>query len=116
MSPEAYDRGGRGLGRTAMSTQELKWAGVLAGVVAGTLTLDSAATLMGVSHRQAKRLCARYRDQGAAGLRHGRARPASNRATSSRVRKRALALIRAKYSGTIDERFGPTFGGRASGE
>ena len=42
-----------------MSTPELKRAGVLARVVAGTLTLGSAATLMGVSYRQAKRLCAR---------------------------------------------------------
>jgi transposase len=91
-----------------MSTGELKRAGVLARVVAGTLTLRSAATLMAVSYRQAKRLCARYRDQGAAGLRHGSAGRASNRATSGRVRKRALALIRAKYSGAIDERFGPT--------
>src|SRR6266487_46834 len=91
-----------------MSTRELTRAGVLARVVAGTLTLGSAATLMGMSYRQAKRLCARYRDQGAAGLRHGSAGRASNRATSSRVRQRALALIRAKYSGAIDERFGPT--------
>ena len=91
-----------------MSTPELKRAGVLARVVAGTLTLGSAATLMGVSYRQAKRLCARYRAQGAAGVQHGSAGRTSNRATSSRVRKRALALIRAKYSGTIDERFGPT--------
>jgi transposase len=91
-----------------MSRQELARAGVLARVVAGTLTLGSAATLMGVSDRQAKRLSARYRDRGAAGLQHGRAGRASNRATSSRVRKRALALIRAKYSGALDERFGPT--------
>src|ERR1700681_1895490 len=108
MSPYAYDHGGRGLGRTAMSTQELKRAGVLGRVVARTLTLGSAATLMGVSDRQAKRLCARSRDQSAAGLQHGRAGRASNRVTSSRVRKRALALIRAKYRGAIDERFGPT--------
>jgi len=91
-----------------MSRQELTRAGVLARVMAGTLTLGSAATVMGVSYRQAKRVCARYRAQGAAGLRHGSAGHASNRATSSRIRKRALALIRAKYSGTIDERFGPT--------
>jgi transposase len=91
-----------------MSTSEVKRAGVLARVVAGTLTLGSAATLMGVSYRQAKRLCARYRHQGAEGLRHGSAGRASNRATAGGVRKRALALIRAKYGGAIDERFGPT--------
>jgi hypothetical protein len=79
-----------------MSTPELKRAGVLARVEAGTLTLGSAATLMGVSYRQAKRVWARYRDQGAVGLRHGSAGQASNRAMSSRVRTRALALIRAK--------------------
>lgn len=91
-----------------MSTQELQRAGVLARVVAGALTLASAATLIGVGYRQVKRLCARYRDQGAAALRHGNAGRASNRATSGRIRKRALALIRAKYSGARDERFGPT--------
>jgi transposase len=91
-----------------MSTQELKRAGVLARVVAKTLSLESAATLIGVSYRQVKRLCTRYRNQGAAGLRHGNAGRVSNRATSSRVRKRALALIRTKYSGAIEERFGPT--------
>jgi transposase len=91
-----------------MSTNELKRAGVLARVVAGTLTLRGAATLMAVSYRQAKRLSGRYRKQGAAGVRHGSAGRASNRATSIRVRTRALALIRTKYSGTIDERFGPT--------
>ncbi len=92
-----------------MSTKELKRAGVLARVVAGTLTLGAAATLMGVSYRQAKRLyraVSRRRARRACGMaaRGG----ASNRATSSRIRKRVLALIRAKYSGAIDERFGPT--------
>lgn len=91
-----------------MSTRELTRAGVLARVVAATLTLQSAATLMGVSYRQAKRLAARYRAKGAAGLRHGNAGRASNRAAGARVRKRVLALIREKYGGRIDERFGPT--------
>lgn len=91
-----------------MSATELKRAGVLARVAAGTLTLGAAADLMGVSYRQAKRLTARFRQKGAAGLRHGNAGRASNRATASSVRKRVLKLVRAKYSGTIDERFGPT--------
>ena len=47
-----------------MSTRELKRAGVLARVVAATLTLGSAATLMGVSYRQAKRLCTMKRSVG----------------------------------------------------
>jgi transposase len=91
-----------------MSTKELTRAGILARVKAATLTLQAAATLMGVSYRQAKRLAARYRRQGARGLRHGNAGRGSNRATSARTRKRVLGLIQAKYGGRIDERFGPT--------
>ena len=96
------------MGRTAMSTRELTPAGVLARVQAESLSLRSAATLMDVSYRQAKRLWARYREEGAAGLRHGNVGRASNHAWSTRLRTRVLALIRAKYGGAIDERFGPT--------
>jgi hypothetical protein len=68
-----------------MSTRELRRAGVLARVAAGTLTLRSAAELMGVSYRQAKRVYGRYRTKGAAGLRHGNAGRPSNRDTASDV-------------------------------
>jgi transposase len=81
---------------------------VLARVAAGTLKLGSAATLMEVSYRQAKRLYRRYRSEGAKGLKHRSAGRRSNRATDTRRRGRVLALIRQKYSGGIDERFGPT--------
>jgi transposase len=91
-----------------MSTRELVRGGVLARVVAKTLTLGAAATVLAVSYRQAKRLLRRYRATGAAGLRHGSAGRASNRATDATVRRRALALIRAKYGGAVDTRFGPT--------
>jgi transposase len=91
-----------------MSTRELKRAGVLARVAAETLTLKSAAALMDVSYRQAKRLYGRYRAKGAKGLTHGSAGRASNRATDGRRRARVLALIRQKYSGGAAERFGPT--------
>src|SRR3954451_1702400 len=91
-----------------MSATELRRAGVLARVEAQTLTLKSAAALMDVSYRQAKRLYGRYRTSGAKGLKHRSAGRASNRAASPRLRKRVLALIRAKYGGGVDERFGPT--------
>lgn len=91
-----------------MSTRELTRAGVLARVQAATLTLQAAATLMDVSYRQAKRLAARYRMEGARGLRHGNAGRRSNRATRARTRTRVLRLIQEKYGGAIDERFGPT--------
>lgn len=91
-----------------MSTSELRRGGVLARVAAETLTLKSAAALMDVSYRQAKRLYRRYRAAGAKGLKHRSAGRASNRAAPPRLRKRVLALIRAKYGGGVDERFGPT--------
>jgi transposase len=91
-----------------MSTTELRRAGVLARVAAGTLKLGSAAALMEVSYRQAKRLYRRYRAEGATGLTHRSAGRPSNRATATQQRQRVLALIREKYSGRVDERFGPT--------
>ena len=91
-----------------MRTRELKRAGVLARVKAKTLTLRAAAELMEVSYRQAKRLFRRYRHQGAAGLKHRAAGRTSNRQSDGKTRKRALALIREKYSGGVADRFGPT--------
>src|SRR5690606_19841881 len=91
-----------------MSARELGRAGVLARVAAGTLSLGSAATLMEVSYRQAKRLYRRYRAEGAKGLTHRNAGRASNRAADPEQRARALALIRQKYSGDAARRFGPT--------
>lgn len=96
------------MGRTLMSTTELKRAGVLARVVADTLSLRSAAALLAVSYRQAKRLCRRYRQEGAAGLQHRSAGRRSNRARDAALRERALALVKEKYGGGVAERFGPT--------
>jgi transposase len=91
-----------------MSTKELTRAGVLARVAAGTLRLGSAAAVMGVSYRQAKRLYGRYRAEGARGLKHRSAGHRSNAARDAAEREHILALVREKYSGTVDERFGPT--------
>jgi len=91
-----------------MSTRELTRAGVLARVAAGTLSLRSAATMMSVSYRQAKRLYGRYRAEGAKGLRHRSAGRASNAARPTGERTQILAFIREKYSGPVDTRFGPT--------
>jgi transposase len=99
---------GAGLGRTAMSMRELTRAGVLARVAAGTLSVKSAATVMGVSYRQAKRLYRRYRAEGARGVTHRSAGRRSNAARAAPERERILALVREKYSGAVDERFGPT--------
>jgi transposase len=91
-----------------MSTRELTRAGVLARVAAGTLSVTSAAAVMDVSYRQAKRLYRRYRAEGARGLKHRNAGRRSNAARDETEREHILALVREKYSGAIDERFGPT--------
>jgi transposase len=91
-----------------MSARELTRVGVLSRVKAGTLSLGSAATLLAVSYRQAKRLARRFRAEGAKGLKHRGAGGASNHARPAAERERVLALVREKYSGAIDVRFGPT--------
>jgi transposase len=88
--------------------RELSRAGVLARVAAGTLSVKSAAVVMDVSYRQAKRLYGRYRAEGASGLKHRSAGRRSNAAREEAEHERVLALVREKYSGTPDERFGPT--------
>ena len=91
-----------------MSARELTRVEVLARVKAGALSVKSAAVLLHVSYRQAKRLVRRYRAGGAKGLRHGSAGRRSNHARPTAERDRILALIREKYSGPVDTRFGPT--------
>jgi transposase len=91
-----------------MSVKELSRVAVLARVKAGTLSVKSAAVLVGVGYRQAKRLVRRYRAAGAKGLRHGAAGRPSNHARPPAEREQVLALIREKYSGSLAERFGPT--------
>ena len=56
-----------------MSSKELRRAGVLTRVKSGELKLVNAAVMMGMSYRQTKRLAKRYRESGAAGLKHGSA-------------------------------------------
>src|SRR5262249_47058294 len=50
----------------------------------------------------------RYRTEGAAGLKHRNAGRRSNAARAEAEREHVLALVREKYSGASDERFGPT--------
>jgi transposase len=91
-----------------MSTRELRRAEVLARVKSQTLRLVDAAKMLEVSYRQAKRLWQRYREEGAKGLQHRSAGRGSNRGKPEKFRRKVLQLIREKYSGTEQERFGPT--------
>lgn len=91
-----------------MSARELARVEILSRVAAGTLSLASGAQLIGVSYRQVKRLVRRYRAEGPTGVRHRSAGRRSNHARPAAERERVLALVREKYGGEIDVRFGPT--------
>ena len=92
-----------------MSVRELKRAEVLAQVKAGALTLTSAATLMGVTYRHAKRLWKQFKRRGAVALRHRLAGRRSNRRKPAAFRRKVLKKVRKEFGGdTTHERFGPT--------
>src|ERR1700733_15195335 len=96
------------LGRTEMSTRELGRVEVLARIRSKQLRISDASQLRGVSYRQARRLWKRYRDEGAAGLKHRSAGRRSNHARESKFRNKALQLVREKYGGWGGDGFRPT--------
>jgi len=91
-----------------MSQRELGRVEVLGRVRSQQLRVVDAATLLRVSSRQAKRLWKRYREQGAAGLKHRSAGRPSNRSRPEAFRRKVLRRVREKYGGAVGERFGPT--------
>jgi transposase len=91
-----------------MSRRELRRVEVLARVRSKHLRLVDACRLMRVCYRQAKRLWKRYREKGAAGLKHRSAGRPSHRALDTKFRRKVLQLVREKYGGPVGERFGPT--------
>src|ERR1700737_3185319 len=91
-----------------MSSGELNRVELMGRVGSGDLKLRDAAVILELSYRQTKRLWRRYRQVGSKGLKHGNAGRASNRSKPQKLRRRVLNLIREKYSGSEEERFGPT--------
>ena len=91
-----------------MSEEEVRRVGVVGRVESGELKQRQAAELLDLSERQVKRLCAQYRQHGAAGLVHGNAGKRSNRAKPAKLRNRIIGLVRKHYSGEPGARFGPT--------
>ncbi len=91
-----------------MSSKELIRVGTLERIKAGELKLVDAAEILDVSYRQVKRLWRRYRLQGACAMKHGNAGRRSSRAKPEKFRRRVLQLVRKKYGGDADTRFGPT--------
>ena len=72
---------------------------VLNSLMAEHMTLDQAATLLGVSARHTIRMLAAYREKGAASVAHGhRGRRAPN-ATPGAVAYDVVHLARTRYSG-----------------
>lgn len=96
------------MGRTALSAKEVRRAEVLSRVQEGRLKLKTAAEMMQISYRQAKRIWKRYRRTGEKGLVHRNAGRRSNRAKPNKFRRQVLGRVRKKYSGGVGERFGPT--------
>src|ERR1039457_5589082 len=92
------------MGRIGMSQRELRRVEVLARVKSKELKVVDAASLVGVSYRQAKRLWKRYREEGAKGLRHRSAGGVSARAKPARFRRRVMKLVREKYGEGEGER------------
>src|SRR6202451_4695065 len=91
-----------------MSSRELERVGIMGRVDSGALQLKGAAAMLELSYRQVKRLWRRYRQVGSKGLQHGNAGRPSNRSKPLKLRRRVLNLIKKKYSGSEEERFGPT--------
>lgn len=95
-----------------MSMRELERASVLERVRSVSISVGVAASLLGLSYRQTKRLYARYKALGGAGLVHGSAGRPSNRSRATAQREMVISLIREHYGGEkgkgANERLGPT--------
>jgi Helix-turn-helix domain len=91
-----------------MSSRELERVEVMGRVAKKSLKLVHAAEILRLSYRQVKRLWKIYQHAGAAGLKHGHAGSPSNRAKPEKFRGKVLRLVARKYSGSEEERFGPT--------
>ena len=82
-----------------MTPKEQTRLQVLNSLLAEHMTLDQAATLMGVSERHIRRILAAYREEGVPALAHGhRGRRAPN-ATPEPVATAVVHLARTKYAG-----------------
>ena len=82
-----------------LTQQEQARLQILNNLLAGYMTTEQAATLMGVSARYTRRMLAAYREDGAAALAHGnRGRRPAN-ATPSALATDVIRLARSRYAG-----------------
>jgi hypothetical protein len=91
------------MGLIAMSERDLQRIEILSKVVAGRMTMVTAAHVLDLSERQVRRLLERIRNDGAASIRHKAiGRPSNNRINDG-VRDYAVTLVGERYAD-----FGPT--------
>ena len=83
----------------SLNKKEQKRLLVLNQVMAGQLTAEGAAELLGLSQRQVWRILAAYRKEGAVALVHGNRGRKPVNALEPGIRERVLELARAKYMG-----------------
>lgn len=91
------------MGLITMSERDLQRIEVLSKVMAGRMTMVSAAHVLDLSERHIRRLLERIRIGGAASIRHKAIGRPSNNRISSGIRDYAVALVRELYAD-----FGPT--------
>ena len=91
------------MGWVVMSERELNRVEVLAQVDDGRLSVDNAANMLDLTRRQIFRLLKRYRQDGAASIRHQLRGKAPNNKIHRAKRDYALALVKEQYPD-----FGPT--------
>jgi len=91
--------------RVILSQREVQRMQVLEQVRRGALSLKTATTMLKVCYRQAKRLSARYRREGAAGLAHRRRGQPARNALGPELRERVLKLHEDSYSQFNDTHF-----------
>ena len=85
-------------GHLVISQRELERKRVMEHVLEGRMTLRRASELLGVSYRQAVRICNRFREHGAKGLVHrSRGRP-SNRRHPEALRQKVLKRYEERYA------------------
>ncbi len=90
-----------------MSGSELRRVEVVAEVVARRRTEESAATVLGLSTRQTRRLVRAYRDSGGGALIHKARGKNSNNQLIVGVREYVVELVKTRYAD-----FGPTLAPR----
>lgn len=97
--------------RTAMSGRDIRRVQMMGLVAEGKRGVGTAAEVLGVSYRQAKRIYRRYREEGPAGVVHRNVGRRSHRSHSKELRATVVGKYREEYRD-----FGPTLAAEKMGE